>query len=241
MKMNNKLKNKARLTGILYLLVIILAGFSQGYVRGTIFIPDDPQATLTNIISSEGLFRLGLVSDLLAFILDAVISILLYQLLKSVNNTMAAIAAVFRLLAHPAIASLNLLNHYMALQTASGSGLMSGLGIEQQEAWTMLFLNAHNAGYLLAGAFFGIHCLLLGILLYRSALFPKVFGILMVLAAGGYLLETFGNFMIPGNQLVLANIVGVSAAIGEVSFTFFLLFKGVKGKQDNAKQRLSAK
>ncbi len=43
MKMTNTQKNKARLTGILYLLVIILAGFSQGYVRGIIFIPDDPQ------------------------------------------------------------------------------------------------------------------------------------------------------------------------------------------------------
>lgn len=225
--MNSNLK-KAKLTGILYLLVILLAGFSQGYVRGTIFISDDPKATLTNITSSEGLFRLGLVSDLLAFMLDAVISILLYQLLKSVNNTMAAIATVFRLLAHPAIASLNLLNHYMALQVASASGLMLSLGIEQQEAWTMLFLKAHNAGYLLAGAFFGIHCLLLGILLYRSALFPKVFGILMVVAAGGYLLETFGNFMFLGNQLVLTNIVGFSAAIGEVSLTFYLLIKGVK-------------
>jgi hypothetical protein len=224
--MNNKLKNKARLTGILYLLVILLAGFSQGYVRGTIFIPDDPQVTLTNIISSEVLFRLGLISDLLAFMIDAVISILLYQLLKSVNKTIAAIASVFRILAHPAIGSLNLLNHYMALETASRSGLMSSLGIEQQEVWTMLFMNAHNAGYLLAGAFFGIHCLLLGILLYRSVLFPKVFGILMVLAAGGYMLETFGNFIFPGYQFVLANIVGFSAAIGEVSFTLYLLVKG---------------
>ena len=226
--MNNKLKNKARLTGILYLLVILLAGFSQGYVRGTIVIPDDPQVTLTNIISSEVLFRLGLISDLLAFMIDAVISILLYQLLKSVNKTIAAIASVFRLLAHPAIGSLNLLNHYMALETASRSGLMSSLGIEQQEVWTMLFMNAHNAGYLLAGAFFGIHCLLLGILLYRSVLFPKVFGILMVLAAGGYMLETFGNFIFPGYQFVLANIVGFSAAIGEVSFTLYLLVKGTR-------------
>lgn len=226
--MSDNLKNKAKLTGILYLLVIILAGFSQGYVRGTIFTPDDPQITLTNITSSEALFRLGLVSDLLAFMLDVVISILLYQLLKSVNKTMAVIASVFRLLAHPAIASLNLLNHYMALQAASGSGLMSSLGIEQQEAWTMLFMNAHHAGYLLAGAFFGIHCLLLGILLYHSVFFPKVLGILMVLAAGGYLLETFGNFMFPGNQLVLANIVGFSAAIGEVSFTLYLLVKGTR-------------
>lgn len=226
--MDNKVTHKARLTGILYLLVIILAGFSQGYVRATIFIPDDPQATLTNIVSSEKLFRFGLVSDLLAFLLDAVISILLYQLLKAVSKTMAAIASVFRLLAHPAIASLNLLNHYMALQTASQSGFMSGLGIEQQEAWTMLFMNAHNTGYLLAGAFFGIHCALLGILLYRSVLFPKVLGILMVVAAGGYLLETFGNLLFPGHEPALATSVGFSAAVGEVSLTLYLLVKGTR-------------
>lgn len=226
--MNNTLQSKARLTGLLYLLVIILAGFSQGYVRGTIYMPTDPQATLANIASSEWLFRFGLVSDLLAFMIDAVISILLFQLLKSVNITLAAVAAVFRLLAHPAIASLNLLNHYMALQAAGGGGLMSDLGIEQQEIWTMVFMNAHNAGYLLAGAFFGIHCLLLGILLYRSVSFPKVLGLLMVAAAGGYLLETFGNFMFPGHQSVLANIVGFTAAIGEVSLTLYLLIKGTR-------------
>ncbi len=197
-------------------------------MRGTIIIPDDPHATLANLASFERLFRLGLVSDLLAFMLDAIISILLYQLFKSVDKTLAVIAVVFRLLAHPAIASLNLLNHYMALQTANGTGFMANLGIEQQETWTMLYMNVHNAGYLLAGAFFGIHCLLLGILLYRSVLFPKVFGILMLVAGLGYLLETFGNFLFPGNQIVLANIVGFSAAIGEVSLTLYFLVKGTR-------------
>lgn len=221
-------KKTARLTGILYLLVIICAGFSQGYVRGTLFVPGDPETTLANIVASEGLFRLGLATDLIAFLLDAVISILLYQLLKEVNKTLAVIAAAFRLLAHPAIASLNLLNHYMAIETATSGGYLSALGMEQQETWTMLFLQAHNYGYLLAGAFFGIHCLLLGVLLYRSNLIPNIFGILMVIAAFGYLIETFGDIMVPGNETVLANIVGFSAAIGEVSLTFYLMIKGVR-------------
>ncbi|SNT27882.1 protein of unknown function [Ekhidna lutea] len=220
-------KKTARLTGILYLLVIICAGFSQGYVRGTLFVPGEPENTLANIVASEGLFRLGLTTDLIAFLLDAVIAILLYQLLKGVNKTLAIIAAVFRLLAHPAIASLNLLNHYMVIEAATSGGYLSVLGMEQQETWTMLFLQAHNYGYLLAGAFFGIHCLLLGILLNRSNLFPSIFGILMVFAAFGYLIETFGNIMIPGNEALLANIVGFSAAVGEVSLTFYLLIKGV--------------
>ncbi|WP_420578660.1 DUF4386 domain-containing protein [Ekhidna sp.] len=221
-------KQTARLTGILYLLVIICAGFSQGYVRGTLFVPGEPETTLANIVASEGLFRIGLATDLIAFLLDAVISILLYQLVKEVNKTLAIVAAAFRLLAHPAIASLNLLNHYMAIETATSGGYLSALGMEQQETWTMLFLQAHNYGYLLAGAFFGIHCLLLGVLLYRSNLIPNIFGILMVLAALGYLIETFGNIMVPGNEGLLANIVGFSAAIGEVSLTFYLIIKGVR-------------
>lgn len=229
-------KKIARLTGILYLLVIICAGFSQGYVRGTLFEQDDPGNTLINIVASEGLFRLGLATDLIAFLLDAIIAILLYQLLKEVNKTLATIAAVFRVLAHPAIASINLLNHYMAIETATSSGYLSALGLEQQETWTMLFLQAHNYGYLLAGAFFGIHCLILGILIYRSNLFPRIFGILMALAALGYLTETFGNILLPDHGTLLATIVGYSAAVGEISFTFFLLIKGMSKKNRSANE-----
>lgn len=224
----DNLKNKARLAGLIYLLIILFAGFSQGYVRETIYIPSDPKATIENINSLQSLFRLGLVSDLIAFMLDAVISVLLYQLFKTVDQTMALIALAFRLLAHPAIASLNLLNHFIAMEAATGNGIMANLEIEQQEVWTMLFMNEHNTGYLLAGAFFGIHCLLLGILLFRSMLFPKLLGILMILAAGGYLIETFGNFIFSDYQTILAYIVGVSAALGEVSLTLYLLFKGIK-------------
>ncbi len=53
-----------RLTGVLYLLVIICAGVSQGYVRGTLVIPGDASATATNILQNTSLFRLGLSLDL---------------------------------------------------------------------------------------------------------------------------------------------------------------------------------
>jgi hypothetical protein len=183
---------------------------------------------MANIVASEGLFRLGLATDLTAFLLDAIIAILLYELLKEVNKTLAIIAACFRLLAHPAIASLNLLNHYMALETATSGSYLTSPGIEQQEAWTMLFLQEHNYGYLLAGAFFGIHCFLLGILIYRSNLLPGIFGVLIILSSFGYLIETFGNILVPGNEVLLANIVGFSAAVGEVSLTFYLIIKGIR-------------
>jgi len=226
---NSKLTTKqvARITGVLYLLVIICAGFSQGYVRGTLLVPGDAETTAFNILSNEGLFRLGFVTDLIAFLLDAVISVLFYQLFKTVHKTLALLSSTFRLLAHPAIASLNLLNHFMALEVLDGADFLTEFSPEQLQSTSMLFMNAHKIGYLIAGAFFGIHCLLLGVLIYQSKMIPKVFGILMAVAAIGYLMESFGVFLFPGNEDWLALIVGFSAAIGEVGLTLYLLIKGV--------------
>ena len=52
-------KRTYRLTGFLYLLIIICAGFSQGYIRGSIVVPEDALATANNIIQNEALFRFG--------------------------------------------------------------------------------------------------------------------------------------------------------------------------------------
>ena len=221
-------KQQNRIIGLMYLLVIICAGFSQGYVRGTLVMPGDAEATAANIISQEGLFRLGFATDLIAFLLDAVISVMFYQLFKSYNKTLSMVSAALRLLAHPAIGSLNLLNHFMALQVLGGADFLEVFEPEQLHSISLLLMEAHRIGYLIAGAFFGVHCFLLGILIYRSNTIPGIFGIFMILAAGGYLMETFGDFLFPGNEEWLALLVGVSAALGEVSLTLYLLIKGQK-------------
>ena len=224
-----------RFTGFLYLLVIICAGFSQGYARGTLFVPGDVITTADNILSNKGLFQLGLTTDLIAFLLDAVISVLLYQIFKPFNKNLAMISSAFRLIAHPAIGSLNLLNHYMALKVLDQDSLLSSFTTAQVNEISALFLEAHHYGYLIAGGFFGIHCLLFGILIYKSNVFPKLFGGLLLGASAGYLVETFGNFNFPGYEGYTALIVGVAAAIGEVSLTIYML---VMGTTNNYKNKL---
>lgn len=221
-------KQLARLTGLLYLIVIICAGFSQGYVRATLVVPGDAARTALHILEQGGLFRLGLATDLIAFTADAVIAVLFYQILKPVNKTLAMVAAALRLLAHPAIASLNLLNHYMAQRVLESRDWALSHSPEQLYDLSLLFMDAHRAGYLIAGALFGLHCLLLGVLIYRSAFIPKAFGLLIGLAGMTYLLETFGVFLFPGHEAWLALLVGVSAALGEVSLTGYLLARGVR-------------
>lgn len=222
-----------RFTGVLYLLVIICAGFSQGYVRGSLIVPENAVETANNLLQNIGLFQLGFTTDLIAFLIDAVIAIQLYFIFKPFNKNLALVSSAFRLIAHPAIGSLNLLNHYMALKVLESDSLSTVFSTSQIQEISALFMEAHHYGYLIAGSFFGVHCLLLGVLINKSNVFPKVFGGLMLGAAAGYLLETFGNFNVPGYEGYTAIIVGVAAAIGEVGLTVFMLVKGTTQSYKN--------
>jgi hypothetical protein len=219
-------KRLFRLTGFLYLLVIICAGTSQGYIRGMLIVPGDAATTAANLLANRPLYVLGLSLDLIAFMLDAVISVLLYQLFRPYGKTLAMVSSALRLIAHPAIASINLVNHQLAYEVLHGGNYLASLSGVQLESLSMLFINAHNYGYLIAGAFFGLHCLLLGILIYRSSAIPNIFGGFLVGSALGYLLETFGNFNLPGYENYTALIVGIAAALGEVSLALYLIIVG---------------
>ena len=49
----------ARVSGFLYLLIIVGGLFSLLYVPSTLIVPGDAGATASNIVASKSLFRLG--------------------------------------------------------------------------------------------------------------------------------------------------------------------------------------
>ena len=104
----------ARITGVLYLAIIVLGLFSELGVRGSVIVPGDPGATAGNILGSELLFRVGVVSDILVFLADVAVAVLLYLLLRPVSKLLSLTAAAFRLTG-TAIYSVNLLNQVAAL------------------------------------------------------------------------------------------------------------------------------
>lgn len=215
----------ARIAGILYLLIFVTAGFSEGAVRGVLIDFHDPAATAANVLANADLVRLSVVSDAIAFIADAVVSVLLYLILVPVSKPLAMSAAVLRLIAHPAIALVNLVPYLGGLLVLDGTVDMSAFTADQTQALSMSFLQLHHYGYYLAGAMFGVHCILLGMLLVRSADFSNAIGYVMMAAAAGYLIEAFGNFLAPQYEDVYATIVLVPAVIGEFSVALWLLLK----------------
>jgi hypothetical protein len=221
----NPLNKIARIAGVLILLTAVLAPFSLIYVPSTLVVPGDAATTASNIVASEGLFRLGMVSDALVFLLEIAIVALLYVLLKPVNPTLSLVAAFSRL-AMAVIQGINLLNYFFALLLLSGAGYLTVFSPDQLQALALLFLNAHEQVALIWGLFFGFHLLVLGYLVYRSGYLPRILGVVLVVTALCYLTQSFGNMLLPQYKAIFAAI-GFLAII-ELAFPLWLLIKGVK-------------
>ena len=69
---------------------------------------------------------------------------------------------------------------------------------------------------------FGLHLVLIGYLACKSGYVPRVLGVLLVLAGGGYLADSFSALLVPGYSVNVAAFT----FIGEALFMLWLLAKG---------------
>jgi hypothetical protein len=215
----------ARVAGFLYLLMVPLGLFGYMYIPSLI-IPGDAATTVNNIIKSESLFRLSIMSALVVQIVNIFLVLILYKLLKPVNKNQASLMVVFLLIATP-IAMLNQVNNFGVLLLLSGADYLSSFPIDQLHAQVMLFLDLHRFGSQIAAIFFGLWLFPMGYLVFKSSFLPKILGILLMVGCFGYLFDSFATFLVPDFQTPIA----LFTCWGEVLFPLWLLIKGVNVEQ----------
>ncbi len=222
------LNRTARVAGILYLLIAVFAPFSMVYVPSTLIVPGDAATTASNVMASEGLFRLGITSDSIVFLIEIVLTVLLYVVLKPVSKTLSLVAAFSRL-AMTVIQGINLLNYVFVLLLVSGAGYLTVFAPDQVHALVLLFLNAHAAVARIWGLFFGLHLFVLGYLVYKAGYIPRTLGVLLIIVSVCYLTQSFGTILFPRYEAIFASVGYLS--IIEIAFPVWLLIKGVNLKQ----------
>ncbi|MBK8618440.1 MAG: DUF4386 domain-containing protein [Anaerolineales bacterium] len=218
----------ARIAATLTLLIVVLAPFSMLYIPTTLVVPGDAATTANNIMASQGLFRAGMVSDSIVFLIEIVLTVLLYVLLKPVDKTLS-LAAAFSRLAMTVIQGINLLNHFIVLLLLSGASYLTVFAPDQLQALVLLFLNAHESVTLIWGLFFGLHLLIFSYLVYKSGYLPKFLGIILFVVALCYFIQDFGNILFPQYKVLFTSIG--SLAFLEIVFPLWLLVKGVNIEQ----------
>ena len=220
----NSTQTTARITAVLILVMAVIAPFSILYIPSTMVVPGDAATTVHNIMASEGLFRLGLVDDAVVFLIEIVITVLLYGLLKPVSKTLSLVAAFSRL-SMAVIQGINLLNQFIVLLLLSGATYLTVFAPNQLQALVLLFLNAHAMVVLIWGLFFGVHLLVSGYLIFKSGYISSIPGVLLIIAGFCYLIQSFGNILLPQNAAIFTSIGSLSFL--EVALPLWLLIKGV--------------
>ncbi|MGV3624828.1 MAG: DUF4386 domain-containing protein [Archangium sp.] len=205
----------ARIAGALYLVPMLLAPFSMMYVPGLIIAANDATATASNMISHEGLFRLAMISDALIFLTEIALTAVLYVALRPAGPALSLTAMLARIVM-TVLQGVNLLLCMVALSSPSSALLVLGVKAQSVHVWELAF---------------GLHCVAVGVLVFRSGFAPKVFGVLMALAGVGYFMNGAGSFALPSLASFSAGFVGVAALVGEVPFVFWLLIRGVDEKR----------
>jgi hypothetical protein len=196
------------------------------YVPSNLVVPGDAATTASNLMASETLYRLSIVTALLIQIVNIFVVLALYQLLKPVNRNMALLMVIFILLGAP-IAMLSELNQFAVLVLLSGADYLTVFTTDQLQALAAFFLDLHDHGVSIASIFWGLWLFPMGYLVFKSGFLPRILGILLIIGCFGYLIDFFAPFLFPNFRVTVSQFT----FIGELLLPLWLLIKGVNVEQ----------
>ncbi|NQD37762.1 DUF4386 domain-containing protein [Permianibacter sp. IMCC34836] len=216
----------ARLCGAIYLAIILLGGFSEGFITNKLIVPGDAATSAQNIMASPELWTIGAAANLLVVILAIPQLWLEYLLLRPVNKSLVLLSVLFGLisLAVEAISKLFLL---LVMPTLTSASYQTAFEPAQLQVLANLAFRSHNVAFNIALIFFAFACLLNGYLIYRSGYLPKLIGALLQLAGLSYLIACLSEFFFPTLANHISPAIFVPILIGEASLCLWLLVKGV--------------
>ena len=211
----------ARMTGILYFLVILAGVVSEIMVRNFIIVPGDITTTVKHITSYDSVFRIGFVISLTRFVIFILLVLALYKLLGPVNKDWSLIMVAIALVSI-SIGMVSLLFQYAAPLLLSSNSYSTLFTTDQWHAQGLFFINLQMLGDK-ASQILTVWLLLLGYLIYKSGYFPKLLGVLMMIAGLGYVTDFLIFFLLPNLNWQVAGF----AFLAELPFPLWLLVKGV--------------
>ncbi len=196
----------------------------------------DAAATAANIGESEGLFRLGLASFMVIFLLDVVVAWALYVLFRDVNRDLSLVTAWFRLV-YTVFLGVALIFFFQALQLLGRADFLGVFDTDQLNAQALVALDTFNSTWLIGLVAFGVHLVFLGYLVIRSGYAPKALGYVLMAAGTAYVVDTFAHSLLSNYRdyagLLLA-VVAVPSILAEGWFGLWLLVKGGKHQEAGA-------
>ncbi|MCC5947999.1 MAG: DUF4386 domain-containing protein [Nitriliruptoraceae bacterium] len=212
----------ARLAGVLYLCMCVLGAFAHLWVRAGVHVPGDATATVANLVADPTMFRLALVADIAMATAFVGVGVALFRLLRTWDRH-AAVAMLIFVAVGAGMILTNLVLHQAALLVATDA-TASAVGSDEL---VLLLLDLHGHGYALAGIFFGLWLLPIGVVGYRARLFPRPLSVLLLVAGGCWIVDTLLGFLLPELPAAVHTVIQ-APTVAEFWLVAYLLIRGVR-------------
>jgi hypothetical protein len=213
------------MAGLFYLIFILTFALAS-YLRSQIIVFGNAVTTASNIVTSQDLYRLAFVTELVSALFFVLGAWALYVLLRPVDKNLSLLFLLLNL-AGVVIESLNMFNLLAPLTILTGGAYLEAFQMGQLQALAMSSLYAYSNGIMIAQLFFGTWLLPLGYLLYKSGLVPRLLAVLIILDFFGVLIWFFQYFLLPDYGALSYPGLAVSF-VAEFSLALWLLIMGAK-------------
>jgi uncharacterized protein DUF4386 len=211
----------ARIAGALYVIITGCALFAYLYVRNQVIVTDDMARTAANFLAHEQLYRLGFSAAVIVVICNLPMGLILFELLKVVNPRLALLALVF-IITSTTLEAVNLFNYIEPLFTFNLPEYARAFDPEELQALARGPIRMFGYAFSVSLTFFGVFCALIGFLIFKSKFFPRILGLLMIVAGVTYWINGFRLFL----ALPIPYIQWVTL-VAELSLALWLLIVGV--------------
>lgn len=224
---NPRSRGYARLTGAFYLSIAVFGFFSILWVPSQLMVPGDAAATFDNILARRGLFLAGIGGEVAILIAEIMATALLYFMFKPVSAALSLAAALARLSMVGVMAAM-LFFSAGALALTEPGGALASFSEAQRLDLAHLFLGMHDSGVWIWQVFFSVHLAILGQLVARSGLFPRLLGHAMTLGSAGYLFDSLHKFALPEADMlgIMTGVLLAVVTLAEVGFALWLVIRG---------------
>ena len=213
------LTRTARMTGLFYLGIAITGMLGFLIIRSRLFVADDADATLANLVAHESLARAGVALGLGMVVTQTLAAVWFYRLFRTVNSLAASGIAAFGLVnATVGVVSAALLATAVEVSVDPVGDAAANVQV--------LYLVSDNL-WGVGALFFGLWLIPMGWCVLRSGWMPRVLGWILIGGGVGYVLSAFLRYLVPDAHVV-AEALAYPASVGEFWMVGYLLVRGVR-------------
>src|SRR5689334_2054492 len=214
----------ARIAGALWLIVIV-ASIASATATRPLDWRADPAALVAAATNAASRIRLGFAVNFFGKACYIGVTVILYELLKPVNKSVALFSAFCGLAGLST--GISTINDFTGLSLLEESRRVAEPLASQLQSTAKTIIMTHSLGSGGEIVFFGFQLAALGFLIARSRFIPRAIGAVLLLGGAGFLITSFTNFLSPALGARLGALVLPIAVLGEGTLTLWLILKGV--------------